>query len=496
MNTYLLDDWSTDQKPRNRVRRQYDDERVMSTLAVAAVCYFSVSGGPIGSESIFGAGGPAVGLLTLIVFPFVWCIPTALVTAELSTAFPENGTAILNRSFNLLHPHRSLAGGYTVWVYHAFGPFWAFQEGFWAWLSTAIDNALYPSLAVQCISKCVPTIATSWTPAAIWLAKVLVTCVFAVPNLLGVQLVGQGAMLLSLVVTLPFIVFTVWGFVVGGISHHNWSILTDVRLDPATGNLAVDWSLLLSTVFWNCNGFASVSTFAGEVVNPGTTFPRALALTLIAIVLTYTFPLAAGAMLDAPSWHLWHEGSFNDMAHSLGGGNIMLGFVTVATLASNWGQFSSDMFCASYQLTGMADMGLAPAVFSMRTAPPAHVPYASLALSFMVVVVLTAFDFTAVLVMGNVVSALSQVLLLAAAIQLRLRKPHLPRPYRVPGNAACMAAISVMPVVVLGYLISTTLNNVAAICVVVTTILMGLVYSWAMHLTPLRTTLPATKILS
>lgn len=38
----------------------------------------------------------------------VWSVPEALITAELATAFPENG-------------------GYVVWVTAAFGEFWGFQ---------------------------------------------------------------------------------------------------------------------------------------------------------------------------------------------------------------------------------------------------------------------------------------------------------------------------------------------------------------------------------
>ncbi len=64
----------------------------MTALPVAAVLYFTVCGGPIGSEGIFSAGGPLVGLISLVLIPFIWCIPIGLLTAELSTAYPENST--------------------------------------------------------------------------------------------------------------------------------------------------------------------------------------------------------------------------------------------------------------------------------------------------------------------------------------------------------------------------------------------------------------------
>ena len=47
-------------------------------------------------------------IIGFIVFPLIWSVPEALMTAELATAFPENS-------------------GYVAWVTAAFGPMWGFQ---------------------------------------------------------------------------------------------------------------------------------------------------------------------------------------------------------------------------------------------------------------------------------------------------------------------------------------------------------------------------------
>ena len=54
------------------------------------------------------AAGPLLCILGFIIFPLLWSVPEALVTAELATAFPENS-------------------GYVAWVTAAFGPMWGFQ---------------------------------------------------------------------------------------------------------------------------------------------------------------------------------------------------------------------------------------------------------------------------------------------------------------------------------------------------------------------------------
>eukprot|EP00897_Mesotaenium_endlicherianum_P009576 jgi/Mesen1/8647/ME000502S08017 len=97
-----------------------------------------------------------------------WSIPEALITAELGTAFPENG-------------------GYVVWVSAAFGPYWGFQrgqrrdetegsrvEGWWKWLSGVIDNSLYPVLFLDYLKREVPVFEAGPTRVASLLLITLV----------------------------------------------------------------------------------------------------------------------------------------------------------------------------------------------------------------------------------------------------------------------------------------------------------------------------------
>jgi len=95
-------------------RRNYRSK--LGILPLVALTFYEVSGGPFGVEDSVKAAGPLLALLGFLVFPFIWSIPEALVTAELATTFPENG-------------------GYMLWISAAFGPFWGFQEGWWKWIS-------------------------------------------------------------------------------------------------------------------------------------------------------------------------------------------------------------------------------------------------------------------------------------------------------------------------------------------------------------------------
>ncbi|CBI37465.3 unnamed protein product, partial [Vitis vinifera] len=116
-----------------------DNFKKVSVLPLVFLIFYEVSGGPFGIEDSVGAAGPLLALLGFLIFPFIWSIPEALITAEMGTMFPENG-------------------GYVVWVSSALGPYWGFQQGWMKWLSGVIDNALYPVLFLDYLDSSVPAL--------------------------------------------------------------------------------------------------------------------------------------------------------------------------------------------------------------------------------------------------------------------------------------------------------------------------------------------------
>ena len=93
----------------------------LGMLKLAALTFFAVSGGPFGVEPLVRTGGPGWTALGVLGVPYVWGLPMAMMTAELSTALPDSG-------------------GYIVWIHRAFGDFWATQA------RCAIANRLQSSM--------------------------------------------------------------------------------------------------------------------------------------------------------------------------------------------------------------------------------------------------------------------------------------------------------------------------------------------------------------
>ncbi|KAF9600447.1 hypothetical protein IFM89_009362 [Coptis chinensis] len=68
----------------------------LTLLPLIALIFYEVSGGPFGVEdSVKAGGGPLLSLLGFLIFPLLWSVPEALVTAELTTSYPKNGGYVL-----------------------------------------------------------------------------------------------------------------------------------------------------------------------------------------------------------------------------------------------------------------------------------------------------------------------------------------------------------------------------------------------------------------
>src|SRR5882724_4766783 len=145
-------------------------------LPLIAVIFFTVSGGPYGLEPLLRFAGGHGALLLLMVTPMLWDLPAIFTVLELNSMMP-------------------VEGGYYKWVKHALGIRWGFYEGWWTWLYTFIDLAIYPVLFVQYASFVFPELAAYKIPVClfiVWSSAAL--------NILGIVPVGRVSLLLSVLV--------------------------------------------------------------------------------------------------------------------------------------------------------------------------------------------------------------------------------------------------------------------------------------------------------
>ncbi|MQL97399.1 hypothetical protein Taro_030094 [Colocasia esculenta] len=383
-----------------------DTFRKVSVLPLVFLIFYEVSGGPFGVEDSVQAAGPLLALVGFLVFPLIWSIPEALITAEMGTMFPENG-------------------GYVVWVSSALGPFWGFQQGWMKWLSGVIDNALYPVLFLDYLKSGIPALGGGLPRTFSVLG---LTMALTYMNYRGLTIVGCVAVCLGVFSILPFIVM---GFLaIPRLKPSRW-LVVDIH--------NVDWNLYLNTLFWNLNYWDSISTLAGEVHNPKRTLPKALFYALILVVLAYFFPLLVGTGAIPLDRELWSDGYFSDIAKIIGGVWLRW-WLQGASALSNMGMFVAEMSSDSFQLLGMAERGMLPEFFGKRS--PYGTPLVGILFSASGVLLLSWLSFQEIVAAENFLYCFGMIMEFVAFIKLRITHPTAPRPYKIPlGTVGCILMI-------------------------------------------------------
>lgn len=385
----------------------------LTLLPLIALIFYDVSGGPFGIEDSVAGGGPLLSLLGFLIFPLIWSVPEALVTAELATCFPENG-------------------GYVVWISTAFGPFWGFQEGFWKWFSGVLDNALYPVLFLDYLKHSLPIFAQMWARVPALLG---ITVSLTYVNYRGLDVVGMSSVLLAFFSLCPFLVMAI--LAIPKIRPGRWLVVDFER---------VNWRGYFNSLFWNLNYWDKASTLAGEIEKPSKTFPKALLGAVVLVVSSYLIPLLAGTgALGSPASE-WTDGYFAQVGMLIGGSWLRL-WIQVAAAISNFGLFEAEMSSDAFQLLGMSEMGLLPSIFASRS--KYGTPTVSILCSASGVVFLSWMSFQQILEFLNFLYSLGMLLEFAAFIRLRMMKPDLHRPYKVPLQTYGVTMLCLPPTILL-----------------------------------------------
>ncbi len=410
--------------------------RTLNLRALVALTFFCVAGGAYGLEDAIGAAGPLVVLVGILILPWLWSFPTALMTAELATAMPEDG-------------------GYVVWVEKAFGRFWGFQEGWLSWLCSFADNALYPVMFVDYLAY----LRGDMTPTERWLIGAALIAAVTWLNIRGTHLVGVSSVVFTLLVLAPFAAMVVLG--TPQVDPANWLQRSD----------SISWPLLLSTLLWNTSGWDNAGCCAGAVENPSHAYPRAMIFTVLLVTAAYLLPVAVGVGIE-PNSASWKEGDFSKVA-AMAGGPWLGTWLTLAGLVSAAGMLNA-LLCTSARVPyAMAERAMLPRALAARHASFAT-PWKAILANSIGVAALIPFSFQELIEVDMFLYALALILEFAALIWLRIRRPEMARPYRVPFGLAGAIAISVPPVALC--LISIALANDATRYVSLGGIVVGLIY--------------------
>ncbi|GLT39450.1 hypothetical protein SLA2020_136390 [Shorea laevis] len=371
----------------------------LTLVPLIFLIYFEVAGGPFGEEPAVQAAGPLLALIGFLVFPFIWSIPEALITAELSTAFQGNG-------------------GFVVWAERAFGPFLGSMMGSLKFLAGVINIASFPVLCIDYLKKIIPALGSGW-PRNI--SILISTLLLSFLNFTGLTIVGWAAVLLGIASLSPFILMS--AIAIPKIHPHRW-------LSLGQKGVKKDWNLYFNTLFWNLNFFDNVSTLAGEVDRPHKTFPLGLLVAVIFTCIAYLIPLFAVTGSVTVDQSEWAQG-FHATAAEMIAGKWLKIWIEVGAVLSSIGLFEAQLSSTAFQLQGMADLGLLPNFFGLRSRW-FNTPWVGILTSTLISLSVSYMTFTDIISSANLLYTLGMFLELASFLWLRRKLPEMKRPYRVP----------------------------------------------------------------
>ncbi|XP_060200090.1 probable polyamine transporter At3g13620 [Lycium barbarum] len=387
-------------------------KKKLTLIPLIFLIYFEVAGGPYGEEPAVKSAGPLLAILGFLIFPFVWSIPEALITSELSTTFPGNG-------------------GFVIWAERAFGPFWGSLMGSWKFLGGVINVASFPPLCVGYLEKIFP-IFSSGVPRK--LAILGSTLLLSIINYFGLTIVGYVAVALGVISLAPFLIMSI--IAIPKIHPNRW-------LSLGQKGVKKDWNLFFNTLFWNLNFWDNVSTMAGEVENPKKTFPLALFSAVIFTCLGYIIPLLAVTGAISLNQNDWDTGFMANAAEMISGKWLKI-WIEIGAVLSAIGLFEAQLSSATFQVLGMSELGFLPKCFAKRS-KKFHTPWIGILVSTAIMLAISCLDFTDIVASANFLYSLGMLLEFASFIWLRYKFPKLTRPYKVPINLPGLVIMSLIP---------------------------------------------------
>lgn len=384
---------------------------------------------------------PATALFgSQLIFYFVlgalfFLIPTALVSAELASGWAKQG-------------------GIYIWVKEAFGK----KSGFLAiWLQWIENVIWYPTI----LSFVAGTIGYLINPALasnayfLWVVIVISFWGATLLNLRGMNSSALFSTICSLAgLLLPMALIITLG-VIWIIQGHHLQIQFDIpSILPRLEDKSM-WVSLTAIIMSFC-GIEIATVHANDVKNPQHAFPKALIYSVSLILSTLIFgSLAIAVVLPGKDINLVagimqaFEAFFTSYRLVW-----MMPLVAIMLVLGGLGGVSNWIIAPTKGLLVAAEDGNLPSLFQRTNAKGA--PVVMLITQAMIVTVLSALFLFMPSVNGSywLLTALAAQLymlmyfiMFVAAITLRWRQPHHPRPFKIPGGMLGMLFVAGMGMV-------------------------------------------------
>lgn len=455
-------------------------KRELTLLPLFGLIYFTVCGGAFGAEPMVGLSGPGLALILMILTPLIFSIPNMLMVREMQSMMP-------------------VEGGYYHWTKQAFGPFVGFMAGWMNWVVSWVDVSIYPVWTAWYLSYFIPQLSDGAVifgrevsgSTLSWLVAAVLIVTVSLLNMRGARLTGLTTNWLGLLMIIPLIImsgFGIYSAITTGTTFH-------MTLLP--GGAAVTGKSLLGALsvgvyvaMWNFMGWELPTAAGDEIKEPKKTYPKAMALVLVAAILSYSIPTLAGLYGgagengSAQMWGIeeantgegigvvlsengvtndqivaWGEDPTTDagwefptIASKIGekiagkgsGLSLFLGaIVGISAILSMIGLFIGNGLGGTRVPYAMAEDGMMPKWMN-KVHPKYGTPWVSILICAVFYLIFSTSAFQNLVVIDVFLNMLVLMAEIFALVVLRIKKPELPR-NRVPGGVVGLVYIVVAP---------------------------------------------------
>jgi glutamate:GABA antiporter len=419
---------------------------LLSLVMINVIAIDNIRSLPFGA--IFGKGMLACYGLVILTF----LIPSALITMELATAWPNKG-------------------GLYVWVREAFGESYGFVC---IWLQWICNIIWYPAMLMFLLNIASDTFHIDILSHAgiSWLAIVGLFALASLANLPGMAFSGRLSTIAAVIGTLlPMLFLTLsalWWWHQGRplalpLESSHW--IPDMK--------ALGHNDAFLGLFFGLIGIEMSAVHADEVKDPEKTFPAAVVYSLLLIVLSLIASSYAIAMVLPADQLSLIQGIYAALARfcQATGLAFLLPYLMCCIILGGLGNLATWIIGPSKGLMVAIQDGNR-LTFLAKT-NKAGVPLVILGIQLIMVALLSALllafptntVYSLLTVMAAEVSLLVYVLFFAAAGKLRQKYPHRPRPFRISSGfkalrfCQLLGTLSCLGFFVLGMLPPQSVSN-------------------------------------
>jgi amino acid transporter len=360
-------------------------------------------------------GVSAVGWWAITIGLFL--IPSAMISAELGTAYPEQG-------------------GIYAWVRRAYGRHWAARTTYWYWVNVAL---WMPSVYLLFTGVLVGLF---WDGATVFQQSMVAIALVWVTVLVGLQTlsVGKRVTNASAVLKVAVILTIGIGGIVLAVRHGSANSFGGTNVLPDLGVA----KFFLPVLVYQLLGFELVSSMSEELKDPAHDVRRGM-FRAAAILSAFYVLGTVGILLALPLEKIGlTEGLVETFKAVFGNGSIWPWVLGLAVMATYFGNMVTWTLGANRSAVEAAHDGELPRLLRRETRRGA--PLWAFVLSGVIATAVLLFAGTfiksednlyfAIFASSSAIFLLPYLLLFPAVLRLRRIDPEHPRPYRIPGGAA------------------------------------------------------------